>query len=159
MASKGKIHTVFQTNLQDIAKQDGKQADMIRGKGDRPWNRPDKAPDPLDIPGITNAYNRQDVDANYAELLKSGSDPGTCGDVICVKTQGDYIAEMERGFRARHATPVRCIGHAMARRKGHANDAGIFLGGVLKHVQDALKSGQASPSQTAAAATAAGIVG
>jgi hypothetical protein len=159
MASKGKIHTVFQTNLQDIAAQDGKQADMIRGKGDRPWNRPKLAPDPLDIAGITNAYNRQEVDANYAELLKVGSDPGTCGDVICVKTQGDYIAEMERGFRARHATPVRCIGHALARRRGHANDAGVFLGGVLKHVQDALKSGQSIPAAAVAGAAAAAVVG
>lgn len=143
MASKGKVdQTIFVKNLQDIATQDGKQANMIRGQGTRPWNRPDLAPDPLDIPGITAAYDRSAIDANYGELIKSGTDAGTCGDVICVKTQGDYIAEMERGFRARHATPVRCIGHAMARRMGHSKSNGVFLGGVLKHVQDALKAGQ-----------------
>jgi hypothetical protein len=142
MPSKGKIDPVFTTNLQDLATEAYEQSEMIRGSGFRSWNRPDKAKDPLDIKGITDAYNRQDIDANYAELLKSGDDPGTCGDVICVKTQGDYIAIMERGFRARHATPVRCIGHAMARRRGHSMDAGVFQGGVLKHVQDALQSGQ-----------------
>jgi hypothetical protein len=142
MASKGKIHDVFRTNINDIAKQAGKQHDTIRGKGDRPWNRPEKAPDPLDIAGITEAYDRKEVDANYGELIKSGADAGTCGDVVSVKTQGDYIAIMERGFRARHATPIRCIGHAMARRAGHSKDAGVFHGGVLRHVQDALKAGQ-----------------
>jgi hypothetical protein len=143
MANKGQIHDVFRTNIQDIAKQDGQQADAIRGNGSRPWNRPDEAPDPLDIPGITAAYDRNEVDTNYAELLKSGDDSGTCGEVVSVKTQGDYIAIMERGFRARHATPVRCIGHAMARRKGHSQPNGVFLGGVVSHVIDALQAGQA----------------
>jgi hypothetical protein len=143
MPSKGQVdQTTFVKNLQDIAEQDGNQANMIRGQGTRDWNRPDKAPDPLDIKGITDAYNRDAIDTNYAELIKSSTDAGTCGDVVCVKTQGDYIAEMERGFRARHATPVRCIGHAMARRMGHSKSNGVFLGGVLKHVQDALKAGQ-----------------
>jgi hypothetical protein len=158
MASQGQIHTVFQTGLQDLAKQAGEQAEMIRGRGTRPWNYPSvpsggegeqqdaagggEPPGPLDIAGITDCYNRDEIDTNYASLIQSGDDMGTCGDVISVKTQGDYIAEMERGFRARHATPVRCIGHAMARRKGHSQDNGIFMGGALKHVQDAWKSGQ-----------------
>jgi hypothetical protein len=142
MASKGEIHDVFKDNLEEIAKQDGKQADAARGKGERSWNCPEKARDPLDIPGITEAYDRNKIDTNYAELIKSSEDAGTCGDVISVKTQGDYIAMMERGFRARHATPVRCIGHAMARRKGHSKPEGVFQGGALKHVQDALKAGQ-----------------
>lgn len=143
MASKGKIDTtIFQANVQALATQAGQQADMIRGQGDRPWNRPDLAPDPLNIAGITPAFDRSAIDANYAELIKSGATAGTCGDVICVKTQGDYIAMMERGFRARHATPVRCIGHAMVRRHGHSNAAGVFNGGVMSHVQNALKVGQ-----------------
>jgi hypothetical protein len=142
MASKGEIHDIFFENLQEMTTQAGEQADMVRGGGPRTWNRPGNVTDPLDIPGITQGYDRSEIDANYAELLQDSQDPGTCGDVVCVKTQGDYIAEMERGFRARHATPVRCIGHAMARRKGHSNDAGVFRGGVLKHVQDALKAGQ-----------------
>jgi hypothetical protein len=142
MASKGQIHAVFQTNLQDLVAQAGDQAGMARGLLVRPWNRPDLAPDPLDVPGITAAYDRKQIDVNYGELIQSGNDAGTCGDVISVKTQGDYIAIMERGFRARHATPVRCIGHAMARRRGHSQPDGVFLGSVLVHVQDAWEAGQ-----------------
>jgi hypothetical protein len=147
MPSKGKIHDVFQNDIQQLTTQAGQQADMIRGKGTRPWNDPkwsdaSKPKSPLDIPGITDGFNRDQIDTNYGQLIQSGSDAGTVGDVICVKTQGDYIAEMERGYRARHATPVRCIGHAMARRKGHSMTNGVFQGGVLKHVQDALKGGQ-----------------
>jgi hypothetical protein len=142
MASKGDIHDIFFDNIQEITGQAGDQADMVRGKGTRPWNRPGNVSDPLDIEGITQGYDRSAIDTNYAELIASGDDPGTCGDAISLKTQGDYIAEMERGFRARHATPVRCIGHAMARRKGHSQDTGVFRGGVLQHVQDALQAGQ-----------------
>jgi hypothetical protein len=157
--SKGKIHDIFQKNIEGLATQGGEQGDAIRGTGFRPWNRPDQTTsdtraarsmdprdaagmDPLDIAGITDGYNRDEIDTNYGELIQSGEDAGTCGDVIAVKTQADYVAMQERGYRARNATPVRCIGHAMARRKGHSNDAGVFLGGVLKHVQSAIKAGQ-----------------
>jgi hypothetical protein len=145
MASKGKIDTTtFQPNLQALGTQAGQQAAMNRNNGSpRPWNFPPNVADPLNIGGITAGFDRSAIDTNYAQLIQDGTDPGTVGDVICVKTQGDYIAEMERGFRARHATPVRCIGHAMARRSGHSKPNGIFWGHVLKHVQNALKSGQA----------------
>lgn len=142
MASKGKIHDIFQNNLEDLTEQAGQQADAIRAASTRPWNRPRDLTDPLDIAGITDSFDRGEIDNNFGELIQDPEDPGTCGDVISVKTQGDYVAEMERGFRARHATPVRCIAHAMARRKGHSRPNGIFLGGVLVHVQNALKAGQ-----------------
>lgn len=152
MASKGKIDDVFTNNLKDLTTQDGQQGKASRGYGPRKWNIPETsvqskhkdagALDLLDIAGITAGFDRENIDTNYAELIQDGTDPGTCGDVISVKTQGDYIAIMERAFRARHATPVRCIAHAMGRRFGHSYDAGVFLGGVLKHVQDALQSGQ-----------------
>jgi hypothetical protein len=140
--SKGKIHDVFQQNLEDLTEKADQQAQASRSAEPRPWNRPEKAKDPLDIAGITDAFDRSEIDTNFSELLQDPESPGTCGDVICVKTQGDYVAEIERGFRARHATPVRCICHSMARRKGHSKPNGIFLGGVLVHVQNALKSGQ-----------------
>ena len=142
MASKGKIHDIFQNNLEDLTEQGGQQADAIRDATARPWNRPTDLDDPLDIAGVTDSFDRDEIDTNFGELIQDPTDPGTCGDVISVKTQGDYVAEMERGFRARHATPVRCIGHAGGRRWGHSQQPGVFLGGVLKHVQDALQSGQ-----------------
>ena len=96
MASKGEIHDIFQTNIEEIASQGGDQGDMARGKKFRPWNRPDRAVtasraqpetdpesipglDPLDIAGITDGYNRDEIDTNYGELLKSGADAGTTG--------------------------------------------------------------------------------
>jgi hypothetical protein len=142
MPGKGQIHDVFRDTLADLAERADAQAEAARGHGLRPWNRPDAAPDPLDIPRTTTIFDRRMIDANYQELLGSGEDPGTCGDVISIKTQSDVVAAAERGYRARHATPIRCLIHAMGRRKGHGHEQGVFLGGVLKHAQDALKAGQ-----------------
>jgi hypothetical protein len=142
MASKGQIHDVFQDNVHALAAQAARQAAAGRGPGVRPWNHPEGAGSTLDIPGMTRVFDRDAIDGDYQELLGSGEDPGSCAAVISVKTQADLVASMERAYRARHATPVRCLAHALGRRMGHSSTQGVFLGGILQHAQDALKAGQ-----------------
>lgn len=144
VTSQGRMHDVFKATLNELAAQAAAQAAAERGTGPRPWNRPDAGwgGDPLDVPGATGAYDRQEVGANYGALIADGSNPGTIGDVISVKAQGDYVAVQERGFRARHCTPIRLAAMAAARRQGHGHPRGVLLGGVYKFAQDALKAGQ-----------------
>lgn len=140
--SKGQVHDVFNGTINDLQSQAAAQAKAARGTGLRPWNVPKGSPDVLDVPGTTTPFDRSKLDQNFATFIADGQDPGTIGDVISVKVQGDYVAMAERAYRARHCTPVRLLGFMAARRAGHGNDRGVFKGGVGKYAQDALKAGQ-----------------
>jgi hypothetical protein len=142
ISSKGQVHDVFNRLIAALTAQAAAQAQAARGVGHRRWNAPDPAVEPLDVPGITAGFDRTTLGANFESLIADGMSPGTIGDAISVKIQGDYVAVMERGYRARHCTPCRLIGMMAARRAGHGNPAGVFGGGVSRHVQDVLKAGQ-----------------
>lgn len=142
MATKGEVHKVFADRTGELASHARAKADAARGRGQRAWDTPAGwSGDPMDIPGLVAAYDRSEIDQNYAQLIASGDDPGTAGDVVAVKTQGDYVGLQERGIRARYSSSIRCIAHASARWKGHGNDKGIFQDGVIRYVQDAIKAG------------------
>ncbi len=141
--SKGRIHDVFVKRLKDRTTHAQEQAAAARsGSTLRPWNVPDEVGDPLQVAAVTAGFDRGEIDSNFEEIIADGSNPGTVGDTISVKVQGDVVAVMERGFRARHCTPVRLMAMAAARRQGHGNERGVFNGGILKYAQDALKAGQ-----------------
>jgi len=143
--SRGKIHDCFKDRLDELAATADRTADAIRQTKQMAWDRPgDWAGDHLDIADLTNAFDRSAIDGNYEECIASGSDPGTIGDVVSIKLQADYIAIQERAYRARHLTPIRALGMAAARRKGHGHDKGVFKGGVVQYAQDAIKAGQSS---------------
>jgi hypothetical protein len=141
MPTKGQMHDVFLDRTGELADRAAARAGAARGAGRRPWATPEGwSGDPRDIPGLTAAYDRGDIDRNYAQLIGSGSDPGTTGDVVAVKTQADYTALQERGLRARYASSIRCVAHATARWRGHGAEQGVF-GEMIKYVQDAIKAG------------------
>lgn len=149
MATKGlgQVHDTFNDTVTQLARQADGQAHAARnaagaGAVARPWNRPDKVDDPLDVAGITAGFDRARINANFEALIADAAGGGTAGDAISVKTQCDWVAVMERGFRARHCTPVRLIGMMVARRLGHGHPRGVLRGGVLAYAQDALKAGQ-----------------
>jgi hypothetical protein len=144
VSGKGQVHDVFNTTVGELTAQAKAQAKAARGSGLRPWNRPAAAPATLDVPGTTAGFDRTAIDANYNRCIADAANPGTVGDVISLKTQGDYVAAMERAYRARHCTPARLIGFMAARRAGHGDPAGVFQGGALRFATDALKAGQTS---------------
>jgi hypothetical protein len=143
MPTKGQVHKVFNDRTGELATHAAQNAQAARGQGQRTWARPggDWSGDPLDIAGLVDAYDRGAIDENYAGLLASGSDPGTAGDAISLKTQADYVALQERALRTRYASSVRCLAHAAARWRGHGHAKGIFHDGVIRYAQDAIAAG------------------
>lgn len=144
--SKGRVHDKFTRILEEIVKINQETYDAVKSDGGgRRWFLPpqgDWSGDVQDIAGMTNLFDRQDIETNYEEIYQDAKAPGTVGDVISLKMQSDYIACIERSFRARHATSVRCIALHMGRRKGHGDAESLFTTGVLKFAQDALIAGQ-----------------
>jgi hypothetical protein len=138
----GRIHDVFATTVGDLQSQAAAQAKAAHKAGDRKWQKPEAVKSVLDIQGIGKGFDREAANANFGKIISGTKAGGTTGDAISVKTQVDYVAVVERAFRARHCTPVRCLALAIGRRDGHGKPNGIFGGGVQKYAQDVLKSGQ-----------------
>lgn len=142
VTSKGRLHDAFVKSLDRRAEQAAAQAAAARGSGLRPWNVPEGGGDPLVVSAVPPGFDRTQIEANFAEVIADATAPGTVGDAISLKVQSDAVAIMERGYRARHCTPVRLLGFSAARRRGHGSTSGVFQGGILGYAQNALKAGQ-----------------
>jgi hypothetical protein len=126
---RAKIHDVFVKTIDDIAEWaeiNGKAANNIE---QNKWFIPDKdkwSGDPLDIPGIKQAFDREDINENYEEILKDAFADGRNGEAGVLKQQLDYVASAERAYRLSRATSVRCAMHHSIRREKHGHQNGVF---------------------------------
>lgn len=118
--------------LTDYAQSEG---DSLRNKKPKRWYRPGgfKA-DLFDMPAYHEPFDRTQHEEEFVEAHKKPSDPGTTGDGIISTLQGDWLACMERAFRARHHTPVRRRIHPAARMIGHSAPWGVILGGAQEYI-------------------------
>lgn len=145
-STKGKIHEVFTSTLDAIVEANRAAYEGAEAGGGRKWFAPPTNEgwdgNPQDIPGLATAFDRQEIETNYEEVFQDPSNVGTVGDVISLKTQSDYVACVERAYRSRHATSVRCIAHHLGRRRGHGDAESLFNAGITKFAQDALIASQ-----------------
>jgi len=139
--SVARLDTGFLANVEELANTAQLCGQAATGANPRAWQLPPTDAwkgDPSDIAGIAKAFDRTDANAVYGQAVLDPSAPGTVGDLVAMKAQIDYEGIMERGFRSRLASPVRCLVHASSRRIGHGDPAGVFLGGVVGYVQDVI---------------------
>ena len=130
--------TIFQELLKKI-KDDCDKIDkyLENGGATRPWMIPKKLEnnfDPFDIPGIKDGFDRQEPNDKYIEELEK--EKGTINKCASYKFQICYVTLMERSFRSRHASFVRCTLHSAGRRKGQGKDRGVHVRGVLNWAND-----------------------
>ncbi len=143
----GRLHPVFLDRVGELRDQAAAIADPPGEEeadhGYRDWQIPGGSAAPLDIVGMIPAFDRSAINANYRQALgeeDAGATIGTAGDAIALKRQIDYVACLERAYRARHASAIRCRRHAQGRRAGHGHVQGVF-GAVIRQTQDAIASG------------------
>lgn len=128
----------FYLHLLFTAAQSLDAADGSLLLGQRTWSKPPRngwSGDPLDVQGMDSAYDRADLNARYGTALLDKAAAGTTGDCAAAKVQIDWLAAKERAYKTRHATRIRCTAHSAARKRGHGDGAGVFLGSVLGFVQ------------------------
>lgn len=117
--------------------------DGLAGTGTREWQAPPTGAwsgDPYDIPGLSQAFDRSDLNADFEKIISDSKNPGTAGDAIATKAQVDYLACMERAYRAKSASPVRLLIVSGARRRGHGSPVGVF-GRVLTTIEASISAG------------------
>jgi len=126
------------TQLRTVAKQ---EADNWTGAKAVDYYLPklgDWDGDLSNVDGISKAFKRDDINQAYSKLADKAE--GVLGDGVVLATQADWLALLERAYRARNLmTPIRALAHATARRKGHGQQTGLFGQGVLEYLRGVLK--------------------
>jgi len=128
---KGIVDPQFTKRIDDLEEKAQKISGSFRTMESlRPWHMPKETGDPLDVPSLHNpAWERNAINQLYSETILAGpgKEGGTCGDLIGMKWQADFMAVEERAFRTRHASFVRCASLAHGRLDGHGKaSVGIF---------------------------------
>jgi hypothetical protein len=122
---KGEIDAKFKERVSDLETRAREQSEQFRRQDTpRPWHTPEtmKNTDLLDVPNLHEpAWNRDKLNENYSSniLNDDPAERGTQGDIVATKMQIDFMAEEERAWRLRHATPARCAAIAHGRLAGH----------------------------------------
>jgi hypothetical protein len=117
--------------------------------GQRQWMLPPLGGwdgDPYNIQGITLAFDRTTLNAQYVELVSDPDREAKIGEVMVTKLQVDYLAASERAFRTRHASSVRLRLHAAARRRGQGVSQGPFSGSIGLWLQRMLAAAHDDPT-------------
>jgi hypothetical protein len=137
------VHEVFSDRLADWTTISGQISRAESAATEqRVWMVPsDWGGDPFNIPGMHEpSFDRTSINGNYAEVASAVT--ASVGDCGSLKIQLDSVACMERAFRYRHASQIRCIMHAASRDAGHGNSQGVF-GAIRNYAQDLISAGGA----------------
>jgi hypothetical protein len=71
------------------------------------------------IESLKKPFDREEHHKDIVTAISDPESPGTAGDLAAIQLQGDWLAAMERAFRERHKSSLRCMIQASARQKGH----------------------------------------
>jgi hypothetical protein len=128
---KGEVDSQFEKRVEELEEAAKNMADQFRQFNSyRLWHTPKGTGDLLDVPALhMPAWERNKINELYSEtiLAGTGEESGTCGDLIAMKWQADFMAVEERAFRLRHASYARCAALMHGRMKGHGTaKTGIF---------------------------------
>lgn len=136
------LYDVFTNQLMVLEQLAMTNGQASEGIPQRQWHAPFNwaSGDPEDIPGITQPYSRDEINAAYPNFFQ-GDDKAS--DAMAAKLQADYVGAQEQMFRLRHSSPIRATMHAANRRNGHGLMSGGPLARVAEHVQDVIMSGSA----------------
>ena len=142
-SQKSSISNVLQELIEELASQ-SKEESTERKKNDQvKWMMPPKGDWKGDLFKWQEMYHPFDSEDPNKELVEAVSDaksPGNVGDLVNTNTQIEYLAMVERAFRARHTMSfARGVAHASGRRHGQGGDKGPLKFSVMKYLEDLQK--------------------
>lgn len=142
MADFDRVHADFSAKVKHLRVASKQNADALRLEEQPAWFYPHDGwqGDVLEIAGLNDAFSRAGVNRDYEACLNA-QPPGSGGTAASLKIQVDYAAAVERAYRTRHASPVRCALHAAARLAGHGHAQGP-LEAAADYASDLIHRGQ-----------------
>ena len=142
--AKADIDPVFDAQLHKLQELSKEEAET-RLKGEQnAWIFPEVSPeggeewtgDLFDWKGMSRMFSREKSNQTFIDATKDAENSGVVGDLIVTLTQIEYLAIMERAFRARHTMRwPRALAHAMGRKSGHGHDRGVFITCGIEYVR------------------------
>lgn len=148
--SRAEVDSNFEKQLKQIQLVAGQEAAArVTYATAQPWMMPTADAEVwdgnlLDLAGLGKPFSREKANSYFTQAISNKDQPGVDGDCVASVLQADYLALMERAFRARHAsTRPRMVMHAMARRGGHGHAQGVF-GSALEYVRGILRQAKAN---------------
>jgi len=146
--SKAEIDSNFEGQIKKLRERAKDEADAKLGGDNAQWNIPELGDwdgDLFAVEEISDAFKREEANEKFEEATKDSSSPGVAGDLGVTTLQVDYLACMDRAFRARHTMRrPRTMAHMTGRRKGHGNERGTLTQTALEFARNLLKQAQAS---------------
>jgi hypothetical protein len=143
--SKGVVDPKFEARIKELETKAEKMATQFRTYSTyREWHVPEKVEDPMHVPSLhVDTWERNNINIKYSSdiLAGPGKKGGTCGDLIAMKWQADFMAEEERAFRTRHASFVRCAAIAHGRLNGHGKSGKSIFSFLKDAVQTHIDAG------------------
>jgi hypothetical protein len=139
--AKAKVDTdpVFEEQVTTLRKEaDDERTNRPENKQTQ-WCVPEKrgwSGDLFDYDGMSDMFDRSQANEQFVQAVSSPDNPGVAGDLVVGPLQADYLAIMERAFRARHTMRrPRAVVHAMGRKLGHGHEKGTFVQTALEYVR------------------------
>lgn len=144
--STAQIDPVFQSRLEDLQAHAAAEGDARPQGNQVSWCRPAGwAGNVFDLAAFAPPFDTKAATADYMAAVKTPGSPGTTSDLIATTTQIDFIATMERAFRARQTLRrPRAVAHMAARAAGHGNSQGPLTQLGLEYVRAIIARGKAS---------------
>jgi hypothetical protein len=133
--TKATITAEFRKRLADLQRYAALEAAAVNGGASR-WYRPsDFEQSPHNAAAVGEPYSREELFGQFVDAVKDPNAAGTVGDLSLIQLQGDFLACMERAFRARHHSSCRSRAHAAGRLRGHGHAYGVFSQGLLRYLE------------------------
>lgn len=149
--TKGTIDSVFSKRIEDLEKSARTTADSFRYAYTdyRKWSTPDGVKNLMHVPSMhMPTWDRNSINQIYSAQILNG-DPqsgGTCGDLIAMKLQNDFLAAEERAFRLRHASYTRCGAMMHGRFNGQGREGKSVFTFVKTSIEAIIQQGSSSGS-------------
>lgn len=110
-----------------------------------PWVRPPDWDGDLQTTdswkALHDAFNTDKAEEDFKSAFEADS-PGNSSDGILLSLQIDYLAQMERAYRARVGQSMpRALSHLSTREKGHGQQFGALKGMALEYFKKIKKQG------------------
>lgn len=136
-----RIDSNFSNQMTELKKTNKDIYNGTMGNDIRTWQMPNPTSkegswdyDLFNITGIKLPFSRKDPNKLYIRALLKGAPVGVdaqeakipigegrIADCMVEQIQIEYLSSLERAFRMRHASSIRCAFHSAARRKGHSS--------------------------------------
>ena len=138
--SKANMDPRFETILREFMQKSKEEYQKRSSVQQQKWFRPDDwNGDIFDVEGMSAPFDRSAANSDYLAAVSDPSNPGTTGDIVATTTMIDYLAAIERAFRARFMRRPRAMAHMLGRKKGHGTQRGPFIQCGVEYIRSVLK--------------------